>query len=176
MCVCVCVLCVASMGLFAQADAISFTAAIRASDIRLWTHSFLLLQRLANRGMDPDVIIASSAINACEKHAQWQNAQLVLRQLRSIFVQDDVIVGNGIVGACAKKGEWLHGQLWLGNLRSNQVQPSVISYSSAITACEKGRMWQSACLLLEELTGQRLLNEIALNASWRQKKAACEDT
>ena len=52
--------------------------------------------------LEPDVIIYSTAIGACEKSQQWEQALCLLKEMWRLRLEPDGISYNAAISACEK--------------------------------------------------------------------------
>ena len=92
-----------------------------------------LLQELQLRGLLPDVITYSAAINACEK---GQNSAAISACEKG--------QNSAAISACEKGQRPTQALHLLQELQLRGLLPDVITYNAAISACETGQQPQQA--------------------------------
>ena len=121
-----------------------------------------LLQEMARKRIQPDVVVFNAAITACEKGRAWQTAlrlmdqmqevsQISLRARRARASHHNIACKHACVddkGSCVSEAFQMHPQMG--------IRPTCATYGAAISACQKGAQWQKALALLAEMSDQNV--------------------
>ncbi|CAK9065233.1 unnamed protein product [Durusdinium trenchii] len=100
-----------------------------------------------------NVIIYSSAINACAKGKQWQQALRVLLDLMEANLQPNAICFGAAINACDRCEEWLWPLALLDDMRKLDLSASEeFCINAAMSACGKNQQWEASLILFEQLS------------------------
>lgn len=122
-----------AMGLFAklqsqglQGDLIMRSTICKVLGAAAWRRSQLLLG-----SVQPDLILYTTAINACEQHMQWPSAVTLLQACRDTLGIEDITATSVVATALGMDGQWQHAMhlfqgsgASLGDLTAQNIQLS----------------------------------------------------
>ncbi|CAL1172460.1 unnamed protein product [Cladocopium goreaui] len=101
-----------------------------------WSSALDLTEKMAWQALETNIIIANSAISACEKGEEWSRAMALLAETSTTWrLRRDVISINGAISA-VPTCHWPKALHLLLRLQQEQQQADAISYNSAIKVCE----------------------------------------
>eukprot|EP00435_Cladocopium_sp_Y103_P065903 s772_g28.t1 len=163
-----------AVGLFAKlqsqglrGDLILLSTICKAVGTAAWRRSQLLL-----RSVQPDLILYTTAINACGQHMQWPFAVNLLQTCRETQGIEDTTATSVVATALGMDGQWQHAMhlfqgdgVSRGDLTAQNIQ---------LSACEKGKEWRKAIFRLRRLTAadrissNALLSACGVREKWRQ--------
>ncbi|CAL1163828.1 unnamed protein product [Cladocopium goreaui] len=137
-----------------------------------WRRSQLLLG-----SVQPDLILYTTAINACEQHMQWPSAVTLLQACRDTLGIEDITATSVVATALGMDGQWQHAMhlfqgsgASLGDLTAQNIQ---------LSACEKGKEWRTAMsafhsfrlrrlTVTDRISSNALLSACGVREKWRQ--------
>ncbi|CAJ1421995.1 unnamed protein product [Effrenium voratum] len=135
----------AALGLLGEAGArasgICWNAAITACEKgEQWERALLLLSRMPDYQLRPDVISCNSAISACEKSSSWQLALALLHSAP----ETDIISFNAAISACSKGRFWTLALDLLAALPARRLRRDGVTFAAAANAAAP---WAAALAL-----------------------------
>jgi pentatricopeptide repeat domain-containing protein 1 len=116
-----------------------------------WERSLNLMREMRSKGIEPDVVCFSAAINACAKARQIKEALVLFREMRVHGLRPDLISYNALIGACSKCGFYKGAIAAIEEMRKDGMQPDVITYNAAISACANAGYPDMATKFLEDM-------------------------
>lgn len=142
----------ALLALIPVPDLVAYGSAVSCCQ-RRWREALEVLEQMRRRGLEPNFIIYSAAIAACEKGEEWQMALQLLDRLISV---DSIVPFNSALSACEKCCEWTWALELLQSMETSGLVPDQITLSAAILACDRAWRWPSVLQLLQQLTESTL--------------------
>ncbi|CAE7911481.1 unnamed protein product [Symbiodinium necroappetens] len=121
--------------------------------LQLWQGALVLLSEAPACSVQPDGVMHSSCICACETENQWQQALATFISCQAVRTQT-VNAYNAAISACEKCSQWQQALAVFEILSHTQnVQPDVISYNAIISTSQD---WTLALFFLESLLQGKL--------------------
>ena len=122
--------------------------------LELWQRVLVLLSEAPACSVQPDGVMHSSCISACETENQWQQALASLISLQRVRVRTQTVNAyNAAISACEKCSQWQQALALFEMLLMQNVQPDVISYNSIISTSKD---WTLAMFFLQSLLQGKL--------------------
>ncbi|CAE8683903.1 unnamed protein product, partial [Polarella glacialis] len=129
-----------------------------------WSQALLLLQRLRQRGPEPDAACLTSVVAACSR--QWQ---LALALFAGSWQEATLPAARTFVaafGALREGGQWHVALQLLQEMPEKSLEPNIIVANAAIAACSSEGALAAAQLVLRGLKGLGLEpDRVSFNAA-----------
>ena len=143
-----------------QPNTVSFHRTISALVFigNAWRKAMLLMQRMCQVQLQPDVRTFNATISCCKMEEKWREAVDLLVEMKKLKVMANVVSYNTAMSCC--EGEWQVALALLQSMFADSLQPDVITYSTAINSTATSGNWQMAMLLFMMINQQRLQSDV----------------
>lgn len=123
-----------------------------------WRKAMLLMKRMCQVQLQPDVRTFNATISCCKMEEKWREAVDLLVEMKKLKVMANVVSYNTAMSCC--EGEWQVALALLQSMYADSLQPDVITYSTAINSTATSGNWQMAMLLFMMINQQRLQSDV----------------
>ncbi|CAE8631934.1 unnamed protein product, partial [Polarella glacialis] len=107
---------------------------------------------LVTARVEPNVVLYSSTISACQKGQELELALELFVEMQSLRILPHVQALTAIASACQSCGEWELALLMLHQAKTDKhVKLDIVIYNSVMTACANAGEWQRSLALYDEL-------------------------
>ncbi|CAJ1450599.1 unnamed protein product [Effrenium voratum] len=134
----------------------------------LWQEVLTILEELPQQAVQGNLIIYSSAINACAKGQQWEAALQVLNAAFGRHFRPNAIAYGAALSACDKCGQWQWSLQLLADMAQSCEGGGMDAFcvNAAMGACGRGEMWEAALSLFQLLCLSQLqLSSLSCNTA-----------
>jgi len=108
---------------------------------------------MQRRGLEPNLVIYTAAISACEREGATETTDLLLQQMVSKGILPTARTFNAIMAIRPKVSEtegYVQALDILRRMREEGVEPDVFSYTLAIDACERAKQWEAVVQVVDD--------------------------
>ncbi|KAL2620471.1 hypothetical protein R1flu_000676 [Riccia fluitans] len=118
---------------------------------KIWKWALQLLDKMIQRGVEPDRFSWNAALIACSKAGEMDAAIIVFKRMIEWGQRPGVLSYGALLSALEKSNHFAGARMVWEHMKNMGVKPNVFAYTTMISACGRGGSYGVAMQLLEEM-------------------------